>query len=94
MSRPRFLEGVELDTVWMADAACVQIPGLPWIDNPHRVPVFVWELMAEVCASCPVLDRCREFVAEAEIIAGYWAGESRNRVEPLPRRPRTGRGAA
>ena len=71
-------ESLQLDTEWMADAACARLPGLPWIDNPSRVPVFTRGLMREVCASCPVLARCREFVDEAEVTAGYWAGESRN----------------
>lgn len=72
-------EHLELDTRWMADAGCVQIPGLPWIDNPQRTPHFVRGLMAEVCAACPVLERCESFVEEAGITAGFWAGRLRSR---------------
>lgn len=85
-----WVESLELDTRWMADAACVRIPGLPWTDNLSRVPKFVIEHMAEVCRRCPVRQRCDAFTAEAEITAGYWAGSSRNshtvrdftRIEP------------
>jgi hypothetical protein len=96
MTRRRlFPDGPELDTRWMADAACADVPGLPWIDSPRRVPTVLVELMAEICATCPVLERCAVFVDEAAITAGYWAGTSRQgyTVQDLPRR-RTGRGGA
>jgi len=69
-----------LETEWMADAACAQIPGLPWIESPRRVPDLVVALMGEVCAGCPVLDRCAAFVEEAHVTAGFWAGRSRNHL--------------
>jgi hypothetical protein len=89
-------ETQELDTAWMTDAACAQRPGLPWIDNPIRVPPIAIEAMAAVCASCPVRPRCQRFVDEAEIAAGYWAGESRNgfMVQDFPRKARHSRGGA
>lgn len=90
------VEVIDLDTGWMAHATCAGIPGLPWIDSPRRVPMFVAEVMARVCAGCPVLGPCRDFVVAAEITAGFWAGESRNGlgVQDVPRRNRSGRGEA
>lgn len=88
-------EDLELDTRWMRDAACAQMPGLPWIDNPARVPRFVRGLMAEVCAHCPVLNQCSTFVDTAEVTAGYWAGHSRSgkTVSDFKKRDRRGTAA-
>lgn len=78
MSARRWLIERELDTRWMKDAACTEVPGLPWTENLGRVPRVLVELMAATCRSCPVLARCEEFVDEGRITAGWWAGASRN----------------
>lgn len=75
--RGQYFERLELDTGWMRDAACVDIPGLPWIENPNHIPAVLAEVMAQTCAACPVLTRCEEFVEEAAVTAGFWAGRSR-----------------
>jgi len=72
----------ELDTRWMRDAACATAPGLPWTENPKRVPTVLLELMAETCRTCPALDRCEGFVQEARVTAGWWAGASQNHRNP------------
>ena len=69
-----------LDAAWMVDAACAGIPGLPWIENPRRVPGFVVGQMSEVCSRCPVLDECAGFADKAHVTAGFWAGHSRNHL--------------
>jgi hypothetical protein len=71
-----------LETAWMDDAACVDIPGLPWIENPGRVPDFLLGLMAAVCDACPVRAECESFTQRAKITAGFWAGTSRNHLKP------------
>jgi hypothetical protein len=71
-----------LDTDWMDDAACVQMPGLPWIENPGRVPDFLLDLMEAVCDACPVRAQCESFTQTAQITAGFWAGTNRNHLRP------------
>lgn len=78
MSARKWPPEVELDTRWMTDAACTTMPGLPWIENHKRVPRVLVELMAQTCRTCPVLDQCEEFVDQAHITAGWWAGSNRN----------------
>lgn len=41
--------------------------------------------MAEACASCPLLDACREFAVMARPEAGFWAGRWRG-GDPRPLR--------
>src|SRR5690349_15507674 len=77
-ARRFFVEALELETSWMADATCARVPMLPWIEDRRRVPKVVLEVMAGVCLRCPVWERCNGFVDEAEITAGFWAGVSRN----------------
>jgi hypothetical protein len=81
-------KGRELETAWMADAACTRMPGLPWIENRQQVPRVIVDLMREICAGCPVLAECADFVVDAEITAGWWAGASYDgyTVQDLPRR--------
>lgn len=81
-------KGRELDTDWMADAACTRVPGLPWVENRQQVPRLIVDLMRETCAACPVLADCADFVIDAEITAGWWAGASYDRytVQDTPRR--------
>lgn len=81
MSRPPRTAAPRLDSEWMADASCTNVPGLPWIQNPRRVPDFLVEMMAEVCASCPVLNACEAFAEQAHITAGFWAGTSRHHLQ-------------
>ena len=68
----------DLDTRWMAEAACARIPGLPWIENLNQVPRVLVRIMADTCRTCPVLDTCTAFVRDTEVTAGYWAGANRS----------------
>lgn len=81
MSRAPRVRAPRLQTDWMADAACVHMPGLPWIENPRRVPDVLLDLMAEACAACPVRTACEIFADQAHITAGFWAGESRHHLQ-------------
>ncbi len=67
-----------VDTGWMVDAACIGHAALPWTENPTRVPGVLVDLMADVCASCPVRRECAAYVVDARITAGWWAGRSVN----------------
>lgn len=68
---------------WMDQAACRRIPDLPWTAEPKTAPAVLFDLMADVCAACPVLDACEAFVAEEKITGGYWAGAHRT-YPPVP----------
>lgn len=74
---------------WMSDAACRRIPDLPWTAEPGTAPVVLGDLMADVCAVCPVRSECAAFVADEDVTGGYWAGAHRYPAEvwvdePLP----------
>jgi hypothetical protein len=68
----------ELDMDWMSEAWCRRMPDLPWIADKCTAPVVLGELIAQICESCPVRQRCEQFVAEAQIVGGYWAGAHRH----------------
>jgi hypothetical protein len=67
----------KVDTDWMEDAACRRIPDLPWIADRGKGPVVLRDLMADVCALCPVREACARFVIDGDVTAGYWAGRDR-----------------
>jgi len=65
---------------WTNDAACVDVPGLPWI-GPRRGQLLdsaAMDQMIETCNRCPVFDSCQHYVAVAEVTAGFWAGAWRH----------------
>jgi hypothetical protein len=66
---------------WMREAACRRIPDLPWVADRGTAPVVLGELMADVCAACPVRDACAAFVVDEKITGGYWAGAHRTAKE-------------
>jgi hypothetical protein len=68
-------------TGWMGEAACRRIPDLPWTAEPGTAPVVLGELMADVCAMCPVRDACTAYVDREPITGGYWAGAHRTATE-------------
>jgi hypothetical protein len=63
---------------WMREAACRRIPDLPWTADPGTAPVVLGDLMAEVCAACPVRSECAAFVTTEDVTGGYWAGAHRS----------------
>lgn len=71
---------------WMEQAACAERPGLPWTADAGTFPDVLADLMAEICAVCPVHAACDTYAADS-VTAGFWAGTSRDadsptRVEP------------
>ncbi|QDP95152.1 hypothetical protein FOE78_03785 [Microlunatus elymi] len=61
---------------WTNEAACVDRPGLPWIGarRGHSLDQADLDQMIRTCAGCPVIDACRDYVQEAEVTGGFWAG--------------------
>jgi WhiB family redox-sensing transcriptional regulator len=57
---------------WMRHGACTERPDLPWVgDNPSALNQ---RRMRVVCAGCPVLAECAEFVIVGRVSHGMWAG--------------------
>lgn len=65
-----------MSLLWMDAAECARVPDLPWVDEDSSSAARV--RMATVCAVCPVLSECREFVTSVETTAGFWAGQDRS----------------
>ncbi len=61
----------------MTHAACARRPDLPWTEDPHRVEDEVREVMARVCARCPVSRQCRRYANRTHASAGFWDGDFR-----------------
>jgi hypothetical protein len=66
------------DEAWMAEAACRNHPGLPWVDDRDRVTVLESVAMTLVCARCPVLGSCDVYAAGTRVGVGFWAGRHRD----------------
>lgn len=64
----------ELDHQWMTRAACALRPDLPWTEDAHRVEDEIREVMAGICARCPVRGYCRRYANKSYASAGFWAG--------------------
>jgi hypothetical protein len=62
---------------WAGLALCQAFANLPWLEGPEGRPPAAECAMKAVCGGCPVLDECRQFVAEHDITAGFWAGRDR-----------------
>jgi hypothetical protein len=72
-----------VEVTWMEEAACVDAPRLPWVAEPDETSLVDDAAMRTVCAGCPVLAECEEYVRAARIGAGFWAGHHRG----VPRQP-------
>lgn len=75
------------DSDWMAQAACADRPGLPWLHDAEDVAPWDRLVMAAICDACPVGVRCSSFVASAEVTGGFWAGAHREALPQLPDAP-------
>lgn len=68
-----------LDIRWMDKGACLDAADLPWTTDTWKIPEFARASavarMADVCASCPVLDRCAPLASG--MTGGFWAGRDR-----------------
>jgi WhiB family redox-sensing transcriptional regulator len=67
-----------MDTSWMERAECKKYPGQSlWF--PKKQPGFMSQEARDICAACPVIDKCREYVMDIERRGwrhGNWAGMS------------------
>jgi hypothetical protein len=63
---------------WMAEAACRNYPGLPWVADRDLVTVLELVAMTLVCARCPVLRLCDAYAAGTRVGVGFWAGRHRD----------------
>lgn len=59
---------------WTEQAWCRSVPALPWIAEPEDVSPAAEVAMTAVCAACPVVFECQEYVGCAGITGGFWAG--------------------
>ena len=55
---------------WTLDAACSQIPGDYWFPDDTATATKA----KRVCATCPVIEQCREYAARTNQRTGIWAG--------------------
>ncbi len=67
-------------TAWMAHRACLPRTDLPWTADGHQTTSIERLEMAAVCAGCPVLTRCSDFAARAQVTGGFWARAARDEV--------------
>ena len=72
-------------TSWRAGALCRAFPGLPWIVEPHDRSGAATRALEAVCAACPVLPDCGEYVDSRQITSGFWAGRDRTPDTELER---------
>jgi hypothetical protein len=66
---------------WMAEAACRNHPGLPWVADRDRVSVLESVAMTLVCARCPVLEVCDAYAGAKLVGVGFWASRHRDPVQ-------------
>ena len=62
---------------WRAHTLCRHFPRLPWIAEPEDQAGGAVRAMTVVCLACPVTQRCAQYVVEAGIVSGFWAGRDR-----------------
>jgi hypothetical protein len=67
---------------WMALAACLARPDLPWTTDTGRLPRVQVQAMTRVCSRCPVRDHCAAYAVEVHITGGFWAGSDRDPMAP------------
>ena len=65
-----------MDSDWRAHTLCRHFPKLPWIAEPEDQTVAAVRAMTVVCLACPVTEQCAQYVVEAGIVSGFWAGRS------------------
>jgi WhiB family redox-sensing transcriptional regulator len=61
-----------MDTVWMAEGKCREIPPAVFFPN-DGVGV---EVARRICADCPVKSPCLEYALRSRIDHGVWGGTS------------------
>jgi len=72
----------EPDAAWMVDAACADRPELRWITDTADLVDGEADVMAAVCATCPVRAACLAYVRASGVAGGTWAGRDRDPHAP------------
>src|SRR5690606_24503584 len=76
---------LELDyQAWMDDAVCAQVGAGPFF--PERGESA--RAAKRICAGCPVLDQCRQYALDNNILEGVWGGTTeidRRQLKPRPK---------
>lgn len=73
--------------VWLASARCATRPDLPWTADAADVTADEASRMHELCQACPVVQECATSADEWRVTAGWWAGRSRELIEPHVEEP-------
>jgi hypothetical protein len=68
---------------WMTAGACVEVSGLPWLNDAADLTTVQRRTMRLVCLGCPVLALCRDYVVRTEVCGGFWAGDTRDEDETM-----------
>ena len=68
---------------WHSQAWCGLVRGLPWIAEPENVSAAERVAMTAVCAGCPVVFECADYVAGEGITSGFWCGSDRTPADEL-----------
>lgn len=68
---------------WLTDAACATRLELPWTADARQVTAEQAGRMREVCLACPVMEACSVAADAWRVTAGWWAGRSRELIEPV-----------
>ena len=68
------LEGAPFPGRWRSEGACREVP--PSLFFPRRGEVV--DMARSVCASCPVIEQCRDYALGVPGLKGVWAGLSEN----------------
>lgn len=72
---------------WLTHASCAARPEVPWTADSADVTAEEASRMHEVCQSCPVVQECAAAADQWRVTAGWWAGRSRDVIEPQVQEP-------
>lgn len=92
MPRYRNLEPTSDFWSWRDQAACIGSDDLFYsaADEPKGERRRKEEKAKAICATCPILDTCRQFAMDSEELYGVWGGLTESDRHKLAGRHRTG----
>jgi len=76
-----------METEWMAHGSCRFVPPATFFPS-DGVGV---EHAKQICATCPVVERCLEYALEQRIDHGVWGGTSERQRRRILKKRRSGR---
>ena len=71
----------DLNTGWMAEAACQHHPDVDWFDTDCGLMTA-----ATICYACPVKQDCLNYAIDIDVDEGIWAGLWGGQLQALKRR--------